>query len=568
MNLSVGAKTDPGRRPNNEDQLAVIDVRRLRLRADGVLVIADGMGGRSFGERAASAAVETVQDTLVEMLQSDRAEAVNIGDALDSALRKANARVYEAAGEAEESRGMGTTCVAAVIEGDRLFLAHAGDSRAYLLRGQQLVRLTDDHSYVAEQVRAGTLSEESARRSRFRNVITRAVGIEPTIAPDLGEHDLQPNDWLLLCTDGLSNMVADPEIVQIITRASSAQDAADRLVNIANRNGGRDNITAIVARLEAGNRTQRMRKSDLAQAAGLPVEDMAPADEAPIGSPASVPAPRPANGTATPHALGDDETPTVPPRPRQPSPARPPASQGSASASAPISHVAETAPRPARGLMGLVAVLSLLLLAALAGALTLGHALTQDGYHLQLSPPFAVKPPPPPAPRPPDLSRVTYGAPHLLSPVPVQGEFLALAGDGSLTALSVSGQVLRLAQDGRVLAKYPLPKSYVSAVPAPRAASGQSGTPTPAAPRHWATDAQGNLYIADSAQRTLKKYDAQGVFLRALAPGLLHQPEAVAVGSDGAVYVVDAQRLQVFRPNAASPAVPANPLSAPALPGT
>ncbi len=571
MNLSVGAKTDPGRRANNEDQLAVVDVRRHRLRADGVLVIADGMGGRNFGERAAAAAVETVQDTLIEMLDADRAETVNVSDALDSALRKANARVYEVAAQTAESRGMGTTCVAAVVEGDRLFLAHAGDSRAYLLRGQHLVRLTDDHSYVAEQVRAGTLSEESARRSRFRNVITRAIGIEPTITPDLSEHDIQNGDWVLLCTDGLSNMVAEPEMVQTLSSASSAQDAADRLVQIASRNGGRDNITAIAARIEAGNRTQRMRKSDLARAMGG--DEEAPSRE-PSPSSAFPPALH-ANGsgiqnTSRPSAgTADDETPTVPPRAQTPPSA---STSGSFEPLSPASRaqfttdVSEYAPqraRVARGIVALVIGLSVLCLVLAAATLGLSQVLTQAGYQLQAAPPFAFKPPPPPAPAPPDFSRMSYEAPVLLSPIPVQGSTLALAPDRELAVLSLSGQVVHLGTRGAVVSKYPVPTSYladnapVAHTPAQGDAHSPVSLPAPAVRLHWALDNQGNSYVTDAVRHSLRQYRADGEFIRSIATGRLTQPEALAVAPNGTIYLIDGQRLKVISPAAAS-AMPAD----------
>ncbi len=575
MNLSVGAKTDPGRRANNEDQLAVVDVRRHRLRADGVLVIADGMGGRNFGERAAAAAVETVQDTLVEMLDADRADTVNVSDALDSALRKANARVYEVAAQTAESRGMGTTCVAAVVEGDRLFLAHAGDSRAYLLRGQHLVRLTDDHSYVAEQVRAGTLSEESARRSRFRNVITRAIGIEPTITPDLSEHDIQNGDWVLLCTDGLSNMVADPEMIQILLAASSAQDAADRLVQIASRNGGRDNITAIAARVEAGNRTQRMRKSDLAHV--LDESEHAKNDgAAPSSAPSSAAESNGAKGPGASHPaadLADDETPTIPPRAQtKPSASRsgsfqPLSPSARAQSAQPVREAAPSRARLARGVSALLIGLAVLSLALAAAVLALSQVLTHEGYRFQAAPPFASKPPVPPAPAPPDFSRAAYAAPVLLSPIPVQGGTLALAGDKEIAVVSVSGQVIHLGAQGAVMSKYPLPKSYApTALPSPSpAAHGDPSTaaalPPPAVRLHWALDNQGNTYVADAVQHSLRQYRANGEFVRSIATGRLAQPEALAVAPGGAIYIVDAQRLKVISLAKTTPA-PADGLSA------
>ena len=518
MKITFGSKTDPGRRPNNEDQLLVVDVRRHGLRADGVLVIADGMGGRNFGERAASAAVEAVGDTLIEMLQSEHEPAVDIGDALDSALRKANSRVYELAAHDEESKGMGTTCVAAVIENDQVYVAHAGDSRAYLLRQGQLSRLTDDHSYVAEQVRAGNLSEENARKSRFRNVITRAVGIEPTITPDVAHHDVQGGDLILLCTDGLTNMVDEDEIGRIMAEASSAQTAADKLVNLANRNGGRDNITAIVARLELGNRTQRMRAGDLAQI-------VSPSTETPVGE-------------------EPDETPTVQPR-RAPSddeddeeyePARPPARRG-------------------RGARVAITLLALLFLLSAGCAAYLATFLSKEGYRFQAEPPFAAKPVPPPPPKPPDLSRVTYAAPALVSVVPMQGGLLTVSPkDDSVVALTATGLVLHLTADGQTVYKYALPKQFApsAGVPPSResaepASSAGAPVPAPTQRLHWATDPQGNLYVADAAQKTITKYRSNGEFLRSVAAGQLKQPEALAVAADGSIYVVDAQRLRFLR---------------------
>nr|MDQ2687043.1 Stp1/IreP family PP2C-type Ser/Thr phosphatase [Armatimonadota bacterium] len=505
MKITFGAKTDQGRRPNNEDKLLVVDVRRHGLRADGVLVIADGMGGRNFGERAASAAVEAVGDTLIEMLQSEHDPPVDIGDALDSSLRKANSRVYELAGQDSEHKGMGTTCVAAVIENDQVYVAHAGDSRAYLLREGELQRLTDDHSFVAEQVRAGKLSEENARTSRFRNVITRAVGIEPTITPDVARHDVRGGDLLLLCTDGLTNMVDEKEIARIMAEASSAQAAADKLVNLANRNGGRDNITAIVALLELGNRTQRMRAGDLAQ--------LVPPSSAIVAAP-----PPPAELSAAPEDDEDEE------EYEDEEPSRRPARRG-------------------RGARVAITLLSLLFLLAAGCAAYLGSLLDKAGYHFQTEPPFAVKPVPPPPPKPTDLARVTYSAPTLVSVVPMQGGLLTISPkDDSVVALTTSGLVLHLTADGQTVFKYALPKQFAPPDATTSLSASAAPVPAPTQRLHWATDPQGNLYVTDAVKKTLTKYRYNGVFLRSVATGLLKQPEALAVAADGSIYVVDAQR--------------------------
>ena len=195
---------------------------------------------------------------------------------------------------------MGTTCVAAVIEGEALYVAHAGDSRAYLMREGELTQLTADHSYVAEQVRAGAISEEGARKSRFRNIITRAVGIEPSLEAEVTEHEARAGDWLLLCTDGLSNMLTEQDMARTLAASNSPQAAADKLVGLANKAGGKDNITAVVARFGVGTRTQRMRTAELARPQMEETETDA-ADEPEAPAPA-----RRSNGRAP-----------APPRPRR-----------------------------------------------------------------------------------------------------------------------------------------------------------------------------------------------------------------------------------------------------------
>ncbi len=550
MNVSVGAKTDTGRRTNNEDKLIVVDVRRHNLRADGVLIIADGMGGRNFGEKAAGAAVETVCDTLVEMLHAEHSPSVDVEDALDSALRKANARVYELAGSDSQNQGMGTTCVAAVVENNHVYIAHAGDSRAYRWRNGELARLTDDHSYVAEQVRAGVITEENAKHSRFRNVITRAVGIEPTITPDVAAFDLEAGDALLLCTDGLTNMVPEEEIGLIISQAASSQAAADKLVTLANQNGGKDNITAIVARLEVGNKTQRMRTNDLAQAAPEASAAPEPAAVAPVAETAKAP-------EDLRNSNGKKETAPAPVKNRPPE------------------YVEDRKPAAARPRGGSGAgawALSLLCLLLLGSTLYLGDVLTQAGYKFQASQPFIYKPAPPPPPKPPDLSRVAYGVPSLLSVVPVRGDLLTHdAADDGLTVVTLSGQVLRLAPDGRTLFKYALPKRYSSTPSAPSAGDLSAApvsppvavTPPASAPGvFFANDTQGDLYVSDTASRTVTKFHPNGDYIGVVASGkpkaphalALKGPQALAVGKDGSVFVVDAQRLLV---------IPAKPAATP-----
>ena len=551
MNVSVGTQTDPGRRPNNEDLLAVVDVRAHALRADAVLIVADGMGGRSFGERAAREAVDTVQAALTELLAASRAETVPVSEALASALRRANSRVYDLAARDPESRGMGTTCVVAVVAGDRLHIAHAGDSRAYLFREGQMHRLTDDHSYVAEQVRAGMLTEEGARRSRFRNVITRAVGIEPAITPDVSEQDVHPGDRLLICTDGLSNMVEQDTLAELLSRAGSPQEAADRLVAQASRNGGTDNITAIVARLDAGNRTQRMKADDLARL-------LRPQSETPNSHGQHPPDGQHSSAVPeVPTPAAEEQTPTVRPAPLPPvvpvfvpmaeADAPPPASSDTAVMARPDGLTRPPASRIPAAVLSILCVL-------LAGALwTVFAAVRHDGYKLQAAPPFVVKPLSPPPPRPPDLAHMAYQEIALLTPVPIRNDVLSYsAADNAVTCVSQTGQVLRLRADGQTLTKYALPSKYLPP-PAPSSVPVPSAVPPPAPPVsvnpvgiHTASDTQGNLYVADALHRTVAKYAAGGDLLVSLAPGRWQGPGAVAVGTDGTVFVADAGRLKIL----------------------
>jgi serine/threonine protein phosphatase PrpC len=505
MNVNAGAKTDKGQRPNNEDQFAVVDTRKRGMRADGVLIIADGMGGRNFGEQAAAAAVETVEESLAEMLDVREGGAVVMADALASALRKANARVYELSSADEDRKGMGTTCVAAVIEGERLYVAHAGDSRAYLLREGALRQLTADHSYVAEQVRAGAISEEGARKSRFRNIITRAVGIEPTLEAEVAEAEVQPGDTVLLCTDGLSNMVEEDDIARTLAQSASPQAAADKLVQMANRNGGKDNITAVVARLQAGTRTLRMQVADLVR------------PDAPAG---------PEDG------YGNGAHPAaVPARARR---------------------------------SALWPTLALLFLALGAGASGwLAHRMARDGYTFIAAPPFAVKPVPPPPPRPPDPAHVAYDAPTARKPFfyynPVRGNFLAVSPqDGLVTVATLAGTVVALnPADGQVRYKYSLPFLKPQA-PAPAGALGANGVTV-----HTATDPQGNLYVSDAVAKTVTKYRPNGEALGLVAHSALKNPQAIAAAADGTIYLIDAERLKVFHAHPSTTPLPPIPKPAP-----
>ncbi|HVW33493.1 MAG TPA: Stp1/IreP family PP2C-type Ser/Thr phosphatase, partial [Acidimicrobiia bacterium] len=229
MRFAAGARTDVGRgRPENEDSVLVDPERRL-------YAVADGMGGHRAGEVASATAIETLQD------------AYRRGEALDRAVVSANAAVFAKAADDVALRGMGTTMTALAVEADGTALfGHVGDSRAYLMRDGAVSQVTVDHSLVEQLVREGRLSPEEAAHHPQRAIITRALGVDAAVEVDTYRVDLQPGDRLLLCSDGLTNMLPDDTIAGALRRHADPQEAADALVDMANQAGGDDNITVVV----------------------------------------------------------------------------------------------------------------------------------------------------------------------------------------------------------------------------------------------------------------------------------------------------------------------------------
>jgi protein phosphatase len=252
LHIQAGARTDLGRvRKNNEDFYAIEPALQL-------YVLSDGMGGEAHGEVASQLAVQTI---LTHCKQAENSRATPIfGESspdvsertnrLASAIHLANRKVFEAATSNPEQSGMGATIVAAWVDAQRLSIAHVGDSRAYLLRAGSMEQLTADHSLVAEKVRVGILTPQEADASEMQSVLTRAVGTSSAVEVDTDEQVLLVGDFVLLCSDGLTRMVTDPEIASTMLTSTSAQESADRLVDLANENGGADNISVIVLRVD------------------------------------------------------------------------------------------------------------------------------------------------------------------------------------------------------------------------------------------------------------------------------------------------------------------------------
>lgn len=227
---TFGSRTDVGCvRDHNEDSLVV---------APPLYVVCDGMGGHAAGEVASEIAVRVIENRAPQHADVEE---------LGRAVEEANLAIIRAAREGRGREGMGTTCTAAILEGERLVIAQVGDSRAYLLSKGRLQQLTRDHSLMANLIEAGHITKEEAKVHPQRSVITRALGSDPRMLPDLFELDVNPGDRLLICSDGLTTMLSDEEIAQLLARTADPQLCARQLVNAAIAAGGYDNVTVIVA---------------------------------------------------------------------------------------------------------------------------------------------------------------------------------------------------------------------------------------------------------------------------------------------------------------------------------
>ena len=250
MDLIAAGKTDTGIvRSNNEDNF-IVDEKL------GLLLVADGMGGHAAGEIASKMAVSVIHDQLLGQQKFFGAYNESYSPStnnLNSALRVANLAVFKAAESSPRLHGMGTTVAAVLTCGNRLSIAHIGDSRVYLVRSGNIAQLTDDHSMINEQVMRDLITREEAVKSVNKNYLTKALGISAEIEADLSELTLLSGDILLLCTDGLSNMITDEIMMGIILSAEEPATICDLLIKTANTNGGKDNITAVIACVKKKN---------------------------------------------------------------------------------------------------------------------------------------------------------------------------------------------------------------------------------------------------------------------------------------------------------------------------
>ncbi len=240
MNIRFAALTAPGRvRPSNQDSVLALDGPR---KGDYVFAVADGVGGLTGGAEASRSVVD-------DLAAAAAACDASLASCLEARLAATNAQLYEKG--AQSGQPSGTTIVAVVVDDGSFEVLHAGDSRAYVFRSNRLNRLTEDHAWVAEQVRAGALTEAQAAESPHRNIITRCVGIEPLLEIERRPPEpCFPGDLFLLSSDGLHGLVRDDELAEILGGNDPVSDLTRRLVELANDRGGTDNISVVLARVE------------------------------------------------------------------------------------------------------------------------------------------------------------------------------------------------------------------------------------------------------------------------------------------------------------------------------
>jgi serine/threonine protein phosphatase PrpC len=255
MRVKFAAASDMGRvRKNNEDSFLADPVL-------GIFAVADGMGGHASGEVASRLAIESLQESIArvgkekEATLSEDSTAVLSSPAnlMVNGIRLANQRIYKASQENREYKGMGTTLVAVFFSTSSPIVAHVGDSRLYHLRDQGIRQVTEDHSWVWEQYKQGLIAKDALAASPHKNIVTRALGIQPTIDVDIQELEVQQGDFLLLCSDGLSDLVRDEEMLGVVSQNSEDLNGnCNNLIHLANFRGGKDNITVLLIHIDQG----------------------------------------------------------------------------------------------------------------------------------------------------------------------------------------------------------------------------------------------------------------------------------------------------------------------------
>jgi PPM family protein phosphatase len=512
--LSYGYRSDVGlARDTNEDSCAVLKRSQLNDRLDCLLVVADGLGGRRAGEVASSLLVETLTFGVLETTSSlNRALTTReIEQLMRDCIVRANGTIMTQGRfqRREDTRGMATTCVAAILDSGRLTIGHVGDSRIYLQRGEEMRQLTMDHSEVYEELIKGNITEEEARNHRFRNQITRAVGLDPNVRPDITTMPLEPGDTLLLCTDGLTTEVPDHAISDILCTAPTSQAACDKLVKVALRSGGRDNITVVVLRY---------------------------GDFEPLGDFEYEPEEEPEDTTdpvqdwkrpITPEDLDKPDWKDDIPIPSARAPERKPAMGGSPSAG--IMPVSPDSPQAK-----FLAIAPALVFMLLLGVLVEGALIVNLRTQLQNKLPVAPLNPGANVPKSP--GSMVYEAVKQVTDVKLLPDYLQISPKGNPIVAKADGTLVTvLISEHKLVAMGPL---YPSMHPR-EARKGASGDVY--------VDASGTLYYLNPDTACIETYTANGTRTNQdLGKSQLTAPSRLIADEHGNIYVIDAGRLKVL----------------------
>lgn len=257
--ISIWGKTDKGKvRQRNEDNLKFDETI-------GFMAVADGMGGHNNGELASKMAAELTYEKFKELtIKNEKPEVINkdyslAANRLVSSFDYANSKIFEESLNNEKNKGMGTTLTACVFNDLKISLVHIGDSRAYILREGKLIQISEDDSFVMDQYKKGNITLEEAKKSSYRNVLTKALGVKPHNDYLVYESNLKPNDIVILATDGLTKMLEDEEISSITQKSNNLYNISEELINKANEKGGQDNITVIIARIESQSFIEKIK---------------------------------------------------------------------------------------------------------------------------------------------------------------------------------------------------------------------------------------------------------------------------------------------------------------------
>lgn len=257
MKIKAFGATDIGKKRNlNEDNYTSVNISKTTVPLF-LLAVADGIGGHSGGEIASSMAIASVEKNLISYFQKNQAASPYFQAIMEDAFKEANREILQKAFQEENLTGMGTTLTAALITPDEATISNIGDSRAYLIRENSIHQITLDHSWEAETRRNIILSKEEFRDSPFKHMLTRFLGFEQDVRIDTFHLQLFPGDYLILCTDGLYSLISDKDILKIFKRFKRTDKICRELINLANKRGGDDNITAAVAYLSRTSQPEK-----------------------------------------------------------------------------------------------------------------------------------------------------------------------------------------------------------------------------------------------------------------------------------------------------------------------